>query len=126
MMKRFIFVVSLAITFLAAAPPAHAQGLMEIYVDSAWTGSEDGTQAKPYNTYAEGFALARAQPGGAWLNTKQADGTWRREYIRPAVSGPLGTPLADASLYALLAVLALVLILVGWRFQRRSAQLPAR
>jgi hypothetical protein len=123
MIKRFTFIVLLALTILAVAIPAHAQGVGSVYVDTAWTGSEDGTQAKPYNTEAEGINAARAMAGGAYVYIKTADGWGTGRYYAPTFSGPTGTPFADALLYTLLAVLALGLILAGWYFQRRSRQL---
>jgi hypothetical protein len=123
MIKRLTFIVLFTLALLATAFPVHAQ-VQDIYVDLAWKGTESGTQAEPYNMLDEARAFAQAKPGGAWLNVKQADGTWRRtEYVPPVKPGPYGIPLANATLYALLAVLALALILVGWRFQRRYAQL---
>lgn len=125
MIKRFFLIAVLAITFLASSLPVYAQAAGNIYVDTAWTGSEDGTQSKPYNTETEGINAARAMPGGAYVYVKLSDGvTWSAgKYYAPYVSGATGTSLADTALYALLAVLALGLILVGWRFQRKSRQL---
>lgn len=126
MIRRLSFIVLFTLALFANAVPVQA-AIIDVYVDTAWTGTESGSQAEPYNTLQEGRAFAQAQRDGGWLYVKQTDGTWRRtEYVRPAISGNTGNPLADASLYALLAVLALALILAGWRFQRRSAQLRAR
>ena len=36
---------------------------------------------------------------------------------------PSATPLPDATLYVLLAVLAIILMLVGWRLSRRASRL---
>jgi hypothetical protein len=125
MIKRFTFIL-LAITILAIAFPVHAQGVGAVYVDPAWTGSEDGSQSKPYNTPTEGINAARAMSGGAYVYTKNTDGTWGPGVYYPGTNtGHLGTPIPDALLYTLLAVLALGLILAGWYFQRRSRQLQA-
>ena len=126
MKKTYALVMLLAIALLATAFPVQAQGIVDVYVDTAYTGSESGTQAQPYNTLQEGRAFAQAQPNGGWLYVKQADGSWQRQqYIPPARPGISGAPLTDAMLYGLMAVLALVLILVGWQFQRRSRLLRA-
>lgn len=123
MIKKLITVLFLAAFILISAQPALADGVPgSIYVDTAYAGSEDGTQAKPYNTVNEARALARSMPGGAWIYLKQGD-TWNRlEYVKPVVSGVTGIPLATAAIYALLAVLTLGLLFVGWQFQRRARQ----
>jgi MYXO-CTERM domain-containing protein len=55
---------------------------------------------------------------------RQADGNWKFEgYWSPVDSGSQGTPLPDVTLYALLAVLAVVLLLAGWRLRRRTVRL---
>ena len=126
MIKRFFFIVVLVVVFLFVALPVHAQGVGTIYVDKAWTGSENGTQSNPYNTEQEGINAARNSTGGAFVYIKQADGTWGTgTYYAPTYTGGLGTPLPPAVLYILLALLALGLILLGWYFQRRSKQLRA-
>ena len=130
MIRRLTFIVLFTLALLATALPVHAltpSVIVDVYVQIGYVGAESGTQAEPYSTLLEGKAFAQAQPDGGWIWVKQADGTWKRtEYVRPAISGSTGIPLAEISLYALLAILALGLILVGWKFQRRSAQLRTR
>jgi hypothetical protein len=128
MAKRLILVAVLATTFLTSTLPVRADGLPgAVYVDTNYTGTEDGTPTHPYNTRQEGIAFAQAQPGGAWLYTRQADGSWNGgEFIRPTLPGVTGTPLADVALYILLVALALSLLLIGWLLRRRSQQLRGK
>ena len=105
MAKRFALGLSvMVLLLLAGGLPVLAQGVVEIFVDTTWTGSEDGTQEHPYNTIAEGVAVAQANPsGGGYIYTRQADGTWSYyKYVPPVRSGSLGTPLPQLTLYVLL------------------------
>ena len=123
MTKRLILLVTLTLMLLLSVQPAYAVAAGEIYVDTAWTGSEDGTQVHPYNTLQEGIALAQAQAGGAWIFVKQTDGNWKRDrYIAPSLPGASGIPLSSTALYTILAVLSVGLIAAGWQFQRRARQ----
>ncbi len=126
MIKRLILVILLAITFLASGPMAHALALpVNVYVDFAWTGGEDGTQSKPYNTIQEATAFAQSKPGGGNIYIKQGNDWVFSGFVASVNPGAGGVPLTDALIYSLLAFLALVLILVGWQFQRRSRQFKA-
>ena len=124
MLKRIILILALVMVLATSAHPTLAAGVPgSIYVDTNYTGSEEGTQDKPYNTIEEARAIAKNLPGGAWIYLKQGE-TWSRiEYVRPVVSGATGIPLADAAIYALLAIVALALILAGWQLRRRARQL---
>jgi len=127
-MKRlFLLFVILAATFATGTYPVAAQAPGAIYVDPyRVSGNEDGTKANPYNDKKEGEAYLQALPYGGDLYIKDANGNWIGPIpIDPAKPGISGTPIPKSTLYVLLAVLALVLILVGWQFQRRSRQLQA-
>lgn len=71
-------------TYLPSSFPAG------IFVDTSYSGIEDGTELHPYNTVNEGRALAQALPTGAWLFVKQSDGTWSRQYISPVTPPQTG------------------------------------
>ena len=125
MTKRLVLFVLIALAVLFASQPAQAQGVPgAIYVDPAYTGTESGTSSQPYNELGEAINAARSRSGGAWIYEKQTDGTWRRTiYVSPVVSGPTGESLPMVTVYALLAVVALALAVVGLQFRRRSRQL---
>lgn len=125
MIRKNFAIMALALALLVYAQPALADGVPGIvYVDTSYTGTEDGTKEHPYNTLLEGEAFARAQSGEAWIFLKQPDDTWEQhEYIRPAVAGVTGIPLSNIALYSLLGFLALGLVLLGRQLKRRSRQL---
>lgn len=125
MNRKFFSILALTILFFVSAQPVNADGIPgAVYVDTNYTGSEDGTEAHPYNTLKEGEFFARAQSGGAWIYLKQTDGSWNKShYIGPTFSGASGIPFANVVTYSALAVLSLILILIGWKFQRQSHQL---
>jgi hypothetical protein len=102
-----------------------ADAPVNVYVDGGRSGAnEDGTQEHPYDTIKEGEGYARSSPDGGIVYIKQADGNWKYYDYFPSVdSGGQGTLLPRITLYALLAVLALGLILVGWQLRRRAYQL---
>lgn len=122
MEKRLVLLFVVLAAFLASAGSVLAfQAPVSVYVDSAYVGSEDGSQTKPYNTMNEAIYYARNQPGGGWIYVKQPDGSWKYDHPEPYVRpGPSGTPLAGSVLFALLAVLSLILIIVGWILLRRA------
>ena len=118
----FLFSVRLAIAQTEAPPKCDVPPC--VYVDRTKTdGNEDGSDVHPYNTEDEGKALAQSQPHGAWMWVKDPNGTWRKEFVPRAEAGAYGVPFPDMLLYILAAILALVLILVGWWLLRRSRQL---
>ncbi len=126
MIKRLVLIAILAVTFVIGVNTAYAAVPVNVYVDTGNTGTEDGTQAHPYNTPQEGIAFAQAQPGGGWVYFKQANGSWGTPiYVGPVVSGATGVPLPTATLYALLGVLSLGLLLAGWLLLRRARRLRA-
>jgi hypothetical protein len=125
MLKRSVLLFVVLLAVLASARPVWAlEPPIVVYVDTAYTGTEEGTQDKPYNTIAEANAVAQNNPGGGGLVMVKKNGTYVPDHFVPSVKpGQTGIPLAGPVLYALLAVLSLILILVGWQFARRSRQL---
>jgi len=127
MAKKFALGLSvLVLLLLAGGLPVLAQGVVEIYVDTAWTGSEDGTKEHPYNTVAEARALAQTKPYGGFIYIRKADGTWSAqydEYVPSVQFGSPGTPLPQLTLYVLLAILAVGLIVLGRLFLVRARRL---
>jgi hypothetical protein len=97
MTKSHIIIVMLAMIFLTVHPVFAQSGIGEVYVDTNYIGGEDGTQSHPYNTVAEGKAMAQAQPNGAWLYTKQPEGSWVKIYIPP-----IGAPATGGDGYVII------------------------
>lgn len=123
-MKRSILLLVLLIAFLASAGPTLAyQAPVVIYVDTAYTGAEEGTQDKPYNTTLEADAIAQTKPGGGVIMVKKNGVFVYDHFVNAVKPGQTGIPLAGPVLYGLLAVLSLLLILAGWLFGRRSRRL---
>lgn len=124
MLKRSVLLFVALIALLVSVGPAQAlQAPAVYYVDTAYVGSEDGTQEKPYNTVAEADDRARNQTNGAVIMVKK-NGTYVYDhFVSPVKPGPTGIPLAGPVLYVLLAVLSLLLILAGWLFARRARRL---
>jgi hypothetical protein len=95
-----------------------------VYVDPARTpeGNENGQPTAMYDTLNEGYAYARAQSdsGGAYVISKNTNGTWKTEYIDAVSLGAGGLPLPKLTLYLILAAAALSLIFAGWFLQRKS------
>jgi hypothetical protein len=120
--KKHIFcIVLIASIVLSGTPSVFAQGPIEVYVDEGYAGNEEGTQNQPYNTIKEGEGRAHASDYGGYVYVRQSDGSWKDLGYYPAVeSGRQGIPLPRLTLDALLAVLALALMLVGWQFLRRA------
>src|SRR5262245_16851238 len=124
MLKRSVLLFVLLLAVLASTGAARAlEGPIVVYVDTAYTGSEEGTQDKPYNTVAEANAVAQTSPNGGVVMVKK-NGTYTYDhFVLPVEPGDDGLPLAGPALYALLAALSLLLILAGGLFARRSRQL---
>jgi hypothetical protein len=74
-------------------------------------------------TEEEGKALAESHSKGAILLIKNPDGSWAQKEIKRTDAGTPGTPLPNKTVYAILAVLALALMLVGIHLMRRSRQI---
>jgi hypothetical protein len=90
-LRKYFLIMLLTLTALTNAHPVYAQAVSTVYVDKSYTGTEDGTQSRPYNTLVEGIALARALSNGGLVYLKQADGSWKLYgYIAPGISGPTG------------------------------------
>jgi hypothetical protein len=132
MAKRILLLVVVLAAALAASvgsviaqPPSQCAPPFCVYVDSTLTtGNEDGSQGNPYSEVKEGKYYAQSQPNGAFLYVKQ-DNKWAGPTnVAPVISGGGGSPLPDFTIYVLLGILALVLILLGWRFQNQSHKLP--
>jgi hypothetical protein len=126
MFKRLVllFVVMAALMF-SAGPARALQTAAVIYVDTAYTGTETGSQTQPFNTQAEAIAYAQSQPYGGNIYTKQATGAYTfTMYVAPVYPPDSGTALSGSALLALLAVLSLILVLAGWFLLRRSRANP--
>jgi hypothetical protein len=121
MLKKLVLIATVLSALLAFTSPVLAQGVpTTYYVDTAYTGTEVGTQAQPFNTLAEATAAAQAQPYGGYIYTK-TNGTWAYwGYVAPVYPPDTGSPLSGPALFALLALLSIGLILGGWYLLRRS------
>jgi len=95
MLKKLVLIATVLSALLAFTSPALAQGTpTTYYVDTAYTGTEVGTQAQPFNTIAEAVAAAQAQPYGAYIYTK-VNGTWAYwGYVAPVYPPDTGSPLS--------------------------------
>ena len=124
MLKRSVLLVVLLAAFLVSARAVRAlEGPIVLYVDTAYTGTEDGSADKPYNTVAEANAVAQNNPNGGVIMVKK-NGTYVYDhFVAPVKPGQTGLPLAGPVLYGLLGLLSLILILVGWQFGRQARRL---
>ena len=128
--KGFILLVLLVAILFVSTISAFAQfGEPErIYVDPYRTAEkENGSKEKPYNTRQEGWAVGQAQPNGAYLYVRKPDGSWPSSgrYVPPVISGVGGAPFPTMTINLILALVAIVLILLGWQFQKRSRKLQS-
>jgi hypothetical protein len=132
-MKRRIL-LTLAVLILALAfgvrpaladdpPPCPISPCVYVVPDRDPAGNEDGSLVSPYNSANEGYAYARARSGGAYILSRNADGTWTTTFVAGATSGAGGLPFPKTTLYFLVAAVALSLIAAGWLLKRRSQQL---
>jgi hypothetical protein len=131
MKRRLLLTISVLMLVLAFGvhpafaadppPPCPVQPCVYVDPDRDPAGNEDGKPESPYNTINEGNAYARAQTGsgGAYVISKNADGTWTTKYVDSVSSGAGGLPFPKLTLYLLSAAVALSLILAGWLLQRK-------
>lgn len=123
MLRRSVLILVVLTALLVSASPALAQipgAPATYYVDTAYTGTETGSQSQPFNTINEAVAAAQAQPYGGYIFTKQ-NSSWVYYGYIDSVYGPgTGTALSGPALFALLAVVSLVLVLGGWLLLKRS------
>jgi len=126
MLKKLILLFVALIAFLAGSGPARAfVAPVVLYVDTAYVGTEEGTQDKPYNTIVEANAFAQNKPGGGVIMVKK-DGVYVYDhFVDPVKAGPTGIPLAGPVLFGILAVISLLLILAGLVLKRRSKALSS-
>lgn len=122
MLRRSILLLVVLAALMVSATPALAhQYPITLYVDTAYTGPEYGTELEPYNSLEEAVAEAQAQPYGAYIWIKQTDGTWWYYGYIATVNPPItGLALTGPALIALLAAVCLLLVLGGWFLLRRS------
>ncbi|MGE5462964.1 MAG: hypothetical protein ACM3PS_06405 [Syntrophothermus sp.] len=123
MFKKVVLIFVVLAAFLATASPALAlQGVpTKYYVDTAYTGTEVGTQSQPFNTLNEAIAAGQAQPYGAYIYTRQYNGTWAYYGYIPGVYPPAtGGSLSGPALFVVLGIFSLILIVGGWFLLRRS------
>jgi hypothetical protein len=123
MLKKLVSIVVALAALLAFASPAFAQqgAPTTYYVDTAYTGTETGTPSQPYNTLEEAITAGQAQPYGAYIYTKGAEGNWvYYGYIAPVNPGDDGVALSSPALFGLLGLLSLGLVAGGWFLMRRS------
>ena len=124
--KLVLLFVVLAALMVSAGPALGLQNAAILYVDKAYVGPEDGSQAKPYNTIEEATAVGQSLPSGADIYQKQSDGSWKYvKTVPPVHPGGTGIPLAGPVLFGLLVAFSLILILAGLVLRRRS-QILAR
>jgi hypothetical protein len=124
MLNKLILLFVVLVAILASVDSVLAvQAPILVYVDTAYVGSESGTEAEPYNTIEEAVWKAQNSAGGGVLYLKTNGEYVYNRFVSPVRPGPTGIPMAGPVLYGLLAVLSLLLILAGWQLRRRSRQL---
>ncbi len=127
MLKKLVLIVVVLAALLATAGPALALQYGTpgtYYVDTAYTGTETGTQTQPFNTLDEAVSAAQNNPYGGNIYTKSATGWVYYGYIGSVVPPDTGTPLSGLALFALLGLASLILVAAGWFLLRRSRALP--
>ena len=122
MFKKVVLIFAVLVALLAFTSPALALATPgTYYVDTAYTGTEAGTQTQPFNTLDEAVAAAQANPLGGYIYTKGTNGAWvYYGYINTVIPPDTGMVLSESALFGLLAVLSLGLIVGGWFLLRRS------
>src|SRR5689334_23260747 len=106
MLKRSVLIFVVLLAMLASARTVRAlQGPIVVYVDTAYTGSEEGTQDKPYNTVAEANSVAQNSANGGVIMVKKNNVYVYDHFVAPVRPGQTGLPIAGPVLYGLLALL---------------------
>jgi hypothetical protein len=126
MFKKLLLIAVVLTALLAMASPALAlqygnPGMY--YVDTAYTGTEMGTQTQPFNTVNEAVATAQSNPYGGYIYT-MTNGAWTYYQFIPGVWPPYtGTSLSGPALFVLLGLASLILVATGWFLMRRGRTL---
>src|SRR5215204_2644316 len=104
-MKRLILLFVLLIMLFAGTGHALAADKpILVYVDLAWTGTEDGSANNPYNTIAEATSKAQTNPGGGLIMLGTRPDKYAPDQLVNGVrQGPGGIALAGPALYGLFA-----------------------
>jgi hypothetical protein len=124
MLRRSMLLCILLLAVLVSVRPAQAlEAPIVVYVREDYSGTETGTEAEPYNTVKEATDKARNTNGGGVILIWQTDGYVYHSSVEGVGPGQTGLPIAGPVLYALLAMLSLILILAGWQFARRARRL---
>ena len=129
MFKKLVLITVLLTALLATASPALAfqygnPGMY--YVDTAYTGTELGTQTQPFNTVNEAVATAQSNPYGGYVYT-MTNGAWTYYGFIQGVYPPYtGASLSGPTLFVLLGLASLILVAAGWFLMRRSRTLLRR
>jgi LPXTG-motif cell wall-anchored protein len=123
MFKKLVLIAVVLTALLATASPALAQGTY--YVNTAYTGTELGTMAQPFNTIEEAIAAAQANPYGGYIYNWTGN-TWRYYGYIQTVNPPYsGASLSHTALFVLLGLASLILVAAGWFLRRRARALPS-
>lgn len=117
--RALVRLVTIAFVVLSMAVPVFAQGPGNVYVDPDYDGNESGTQDNPYDSEEEAIAYLQSLPNGGYLYVRSGEEWARTQYIPPVTSGGMGSPIPPLLLFVLLTMLALGLVVIGWRLMRR-------
>lgn len=135
--KLFLLTIVFAVMIISIAYPASAQqsNLIitptpapgDIFVKEPCIGNEppeNGTLDSPLCSLEKGIAQAQSKEYGASIFIVSQDGKSFRFYKfeRGVNLGGPGTPFPAVARFITLAILAMVLIIVGWQLMRRSRQ----
>jgi hypothetical protein len=127
MFKKLVLIAVVLTALLVTATPALAQS-GTYYVDTAYTGTETGSQTQPFNTINEAIAAAQANRYGGYIYTGTVNtANWTYYAYYPPINPPYtGAPLSTTALFVLLGIASLILVVTGWFLRQRSRTLPSR